>query len=451
MKKKITRHHLISGGLFLSGLFVGLFLILGQSKESKSSASIAGLDDKTQTSREAAQKIERSVMDLLTGVNRIELRVQNGDTLSSLLEKAGVSTIQRRSIIQSMTGVFDIRSLRPEKGTRKGDLVRLNYTEGDKDNLINVEKLEIYRSSIQRFYVEKKDGKYKAWEESFDPAVKVVRKDGFIGAGQSFSAVAQAQGIPYNVADQFYDVLGFDIDFERDIRAGDSFSVLFESKYGPNGDYLGEGAFLYGEFRNGGKVLKIYRHESKDGTVSFYNQEGKGAQKALRKTPIKNARISSGFGSRRHPILGYTKQHKGVDFAASTGTPIPSAGGGVIAFRGVKSGYGNYIKVRHNGTYETAYAHLSRFQKGVNVGSRVSQGQIIGYVGSTGRSTGPHLHYEIIKNGVQVNPMTVQMPSVTNLEGEERRRFMAAKEQKDTQFALLGESMQRYAKAVLGK
>ncbi len=428
MKKKLMHHHVISGGLFICGLVVGLFLILGQSKESKSSISVIGIDNSPESSRVYAQKIERSVMDLFTGINRIELRVKSGDTLSLLLEKAGVSTSQRRSVIKSLDGVFDIRSLRPERGAKSGDLLRLHYTDGDEENLINLEKVEIYRSSINRFYSEKKGSEFKAWEENFDPAIKVVRKDGVIGAGQSFSMIAQAQGIPYNIIDQFYDILGFDIDFEREIRAGDAFSVLYEAKYGPDGDYLGDGAFLYGEFKNGGKVLKIYRHEAKDGKVSYYNEEGKGAQKALKRTPIRNARISSKYGNRRHPILGYTKKHNGIDFAAGSGTPIPAGGSGVIVYRGSRGGYGNYVKIRHNSTYETAYAHMRNFKKGQRVGSRVNLGEIIGYVGSTGRSTGPHLHYEIIKNGKHVNPATIKMPSMVSLKGAEKKRFVANKE-----------------------
>ncbi len=449
MKNKITHNHIISGGLFLCGLLVGLFLILGQSKESKSSISVVGIDDSPESSRVYAQKIERSVIDLFTGVNRIELSVKSGDTLSLLLEKAGVPLSQRRQVIRSLDGVFDIRTLRPERKTKKGDLVRLHYTEGEGENLINLEKVEIYRSSVQKFYSKKEGSKFKSWEEKIEPAIKIVRKDGIIGAGQSFSMIAQLQGIPYNIIDQFYDILGFDIDFGRDVRAGDKFSVLYEAKYGPDGGYLGQGAFLYGEFDNGGKKLQIYRHEAKNGKIAYYNKDGKGAQKALKRTPIKNVRVSSGYGMRRHPILGYSKKHNGIDFAAGRGTPIPSAGAGTIVYRGRRGGYGKYVKIRHNKTYETAYAHMSRYGKGQRVGSRVKQGQIIGYVGSTGRSTGPHLHYEILKNGRHVNPKTVKMPSVVSLKGAERKRFFANREKTSVQFALLGASMQKYAQALL--
>ncbi|MBN2676089.1 MAG: peptidoglycan DD-metalloendopeptidase family protein [Alphaproteobacteria bacterium] len=450
MKKKISKHHVISGGLFFCGLILGIFLIVGQSKESRSSAYVQAINgDETVSSREYAKTIERSVVDLFTGVHRIELNVQSGDTLSALLEKAGVPYNQRQAVIASFKDTFDIRTLRPDTKRRKGDRLRLHYKDGGKEGLISLEKLEVYRSSIQRFYSERKGDGYKSWEETFDPAVKVVRREGVIGEGQSFIAVAQAQGIPYNIIDQFYDILGFDLDFERDIRAGAKFSVLYEEKYGPDGKYIGDGAFLFGEFKNSGCDLKIYRHEMADGKIAYYNAEGKGAQKALRKTPINGARVSSPFGLRRHPILGYTKKHQGVDFAASAGTPIPAAGSGRVVFEGKKGGYGNYIKIRHNGMYETAYAHLRGFKKGVHVGSTVKQGEIVGYVGSTGRSTGPHLHYEILKNGVHVNPLTVKMPSVENLDGKELVRFKRNKEKVDVQFALLEENMKKYAQNLL--
>ena len=169
----------------------------------------------------------------------------------------------------------------------------------------------------------------------------------------------------------------------------------------------------------------MYRFRKSDGTTGYYDEDGNGAIKSLKRTPINNAKITSSFsGRRKHPVLGFTRAHKGVDFRASTGTPIPSAGAGRVVARGYNSGHGNYIKIRHNGSYETLYAHMSRFAKGVNVGTTVRQGQTIGYVGSTGLSTGPHLHYEIIKNGKHVNPMTVKLPAISNLGANDKKKFL---------------------------
>ena len=159
--------------------------------------------------------------------------------------------------------------------------------------------------------------------------------------------------------------------------------------------------------------------------MGYYDENGNGAIKSLKRTPINNAKVTSNFSSgRKHPVLGFTRAHKGVDFRAPTGTPIPAAGAGRVIARGYNRGHGNYVKIRHNGTFETLYAHMSKFAKGVGVGTTVRQGQIIGYAGSTGLSTGPHLHYEVIKNGVHVNPLTVKLPAISNLGDAEKKKFL---------------------------
>jgi len=194
--------------------------------------------------------------------------------------------------------------------------------------------------------------------------------------------------------------------------------------------------------------FKLFRYENEKGVVGYYDENGKGASKTLKKTPINGARISSKYGNRKHPILGYSKAHKGVDFAAPTGTPIPAAGSGKVVFRGWINGYGNYIKVKHNSAYSTAYAHMSRFKPDVKVGTYVKQGQIIGYVGSTGLSTGPHLHYEIIKDGVQVNPLLVKLPSIQNLGGTEIAKFESERDKINIQFAVLDKNFSQFANLV---
>jgi murein DD-endopeptidase MepM/ murein hydrolase activator NlpD len=175
-----------------------------------------------------------------------------------------------------------------------------------------------------------------------------------------------------------------------------------------------------------GKKLEYARFKPKGGFADYYNREGKSVKKTLMRTPINGARLSSRFGKRRHPILGYTKIHRGVDFAAPKGVPIMAAGDGVIEMLGRNGGYGKYIRIRHNSTYKTAYAHMSGYKRGLRKGSRVRQGSIIGYVGSTGRSTGPHLHYEVIKNGRQTNPMSVRLPAGDKLKGKALKTFLAA-------------------------
>jgi murein DD-endopeptidase MepM/ murein hydrolase activator NlpD len=171
----------------------------------------------------------------------------------------------------------------------------------------------------------------------------------------------------------------------------------------------------------------VYRHATGDGLTDYFDAQGRSARKALMRTPIDGARLSSRYGKRRHPVLGYTRMHRGVDFAASRGTPIYAAGNGSITHAGRNGGYGKYVRIRHNGRYSTAYAHMSRYGRGIRRGRRVSQGRIIGYVGSTGRSTGPHLHYEILSEGRQVNPLTLKMPSGRKLAGAELDRYHNAR------------------------
>ena len=194
-----------------------------------------------------------------------------------------------------------------------------------------------------------------------------------------------------------------------------------------------------------GNPVRIYRFKNKDGHNNYYNEKGHSAEKALMRTPIDGARLSSGFGRRKHPILGYTKMHKGVDFAAPRGTPIYAAGNGTVTYAARKGGYGNFISIRHNGTYTTAYAHMKGFRRGVRKGSRVNQGQVIGYVGTTGRSTGPHLHYEIRKNNRQVNPLRIKMPSGNKLKGKQLVTFLTAKDQIDDAYAALPMGPQKVA------
>jgi len=244
-------------------------------------------------------------------------------------------------------------------------------------------------------------------------------------------------GIPAGVLADVYDLLAFEMDFERDVRAGQKFYVLYEENFA-NDKKVDNGHVIAVSFNALRGNVRMYRFVKNDGNVGYYDENGNGAIKSLKRTPINNAKITSSFsGSRKHPVLGYTRAHKGVDFRASTGTPIPAAGAGRVVARSFNRGHGNYVKIRHNGTYETLYAHMSRFAKGVNVGTVVKQGQTIGYVGSTGLSTGPHLHYEIIKNGQHVNPMTVKLPAINNLDAKNKPLFMEYKAQVDATISSL--------------
>ena len=221
---------------------------------------------------------------------------------------------------------------------------------------------------------------------------------------------------------EFARIFGFEIDFQRDIRKNDYFKILFEKYFDENGKYIKSGSVLYAHMSVNGREITLYKF-GKDKDYGYFDVNAKSVEKALMKTPINGARLSSPFGMRKHPILGYNKKHLGTDFAAPEGTPIMASGSGTITRAKWCGGGGNCIKIKHNSTYETVYAHMKNFAKGMKVGKKVRQGQIIGYVGSTGMSTGPHLHYEVIVNGKKVNSQKLKLPSGKVLKDEERQEF----------------------------
>ena len=211
--------------------------------------------------------------------------------------------------------------------------------------------------------------------------------------------------------------------------------MFFERLHDDLGRPVKEGNLLYANLTLSGTALRLYRYEDADGIIDYYNEHGHSVRKALLRTPVDGARLSSGFGMRRHPILGYSRMHQGIDFAAPSGTPIKAAGDGVIEVAGRDGGYGNYVRIRHNSEHKTAYGHLSRFASGIRPGVRVRQGQTIGYVGSTGQSTGPHLHYEVMVNNAQVNPMSLRLPTGKVLAGLDLAVFLELRQRVDGEMA----------------
>lgn len=342
--------------------------------------------------------------------------VSSGDTLSKLLTEQGFSNAQVLEIAKVLKSDADITSLR-------ADSDKIEFVRSEED--APVSKVVIVPSPWRQIEVTcNAEGQWQCQTIDIKPDTRVVYRQGEILDGDSFYLAGARAGIPDGILAEVYDLLAFEMDFERDVRAGQKFSVLFEENYA-NGEKIDNGRVLAIQFEALRGNVKMYRFKKADGKTGYYDENGNGAIKSLKRTPINNARVTSSFSTRRkHPVLGYTRAHKGVDFRASTGTPIPSAGAGRVVARGYNSGHGNYIKIRHNASYETLYAHMSRFAKGVVVGTTVKQGQTIGYVGSTGLSTGPHLHYEIIKDGKHVNPMTVKLPAISNLDKKDKERFI---------------------------
>ena len=247
---------------------------------------------------------------------------------------------------------------------------------------------------------------------------------------QSLYKSASEQNIPANTIIEFARIYGFQVDFQRDIRKEDRFQIMYEAFLDENEKIVEIGNILFANLILSGEDNSLYYFD-KEGSEGHYDRNGKSIEKALMKTPINGARLSSSYGMRKHPIDGFNKMHRGTDFAAPMGTPIMASGSGVIKKAGWCGGGGNCVQIRHNSTYETIYAHMSKFARGIKSGVRVKQGQTIGYVGSTGKSTGPHLHYEVIVNGKKVNSQTLKLPSGKILKGEERKIFETKKIQLD--------------------
>ena len=243
---------------------------------------------------------------------------------------------------------------------------------------------------------------------------KIVYKENLIL--QSLYKAATDEKIPANIIIEFARIYGFQVDFQRDIRKQDKFQIMYEIFLNDKNEIIETGEILFANLKLSGQDNGLYYFD-KEGSEGHYDKNGKSVKKALMKTPINGARLSSSFGMRKHPIDGYNKMHRGTDFAAPTGTPIMASGDGVVKKAGWCGGGGNCVKIRHNSTYQTVYAHMSKFARGIKAGVRVKQGQTIGYVGSTGKSTGPHLHYEVIVNGKKVNSQKLKLPSVKILKG----------------------------------
>ena len=253
-----------------------------------------------------------------------------------------------------------------------------------------------------------------------------------------YSSMVEA-GVEPNIIVEFANIFGFEVDFQRDIRKNDTFEIYYEQFVDDDNIIRKTGKIIYASMFVNNKEVSLYNFKDKN-EKGFYDVDGKSVIKTLMKTPINGARLSSSFGMRKHPILGFNKLHQGTDFAAARGAPIMASGNGVVEMAQKYKGYGNYILLKHNSTFKTAYAHLSKYGRGVRRGVRVTQGQIIGYVGSTGMSTGPHLHYEVIKNGKKINSQRLKLPTGKILNNEARNKFEVERIKIDVKLAELRKS-----------
>lgn len=340
-----------------------------------------------------------------------EFTIQNGDNLSIIFKRAGLNDRAIYELFNEAKEAKDLRKIRPGQKmaflVENGQLQSLNYIIDD------LNSLSFDRTSKG----------FTSKEVVLTPDVKYAFRQANIDS--SLYMAGKRAGMPSNLTMELANIFGWDIDFALDIQKGDSFKVMYEEQF-LEGKRIGTGKIMAAEFTNGGKTFQAVRYVDKDGVANYYTPDGRGMHKAFLRTPIEFARISSHFNlARKHPVLHIIRAHKGTDYAAARGTPIRATGNGKIAFAGRKGGYGNCVVIQHGQGIETLYGHMNAFAKGIKAGSRVSQGDVIGYVGSTGLASGPHLHYEFHVNGQVRNPVTVPLPKSIGIEKAEIARFNA--------------------------
>jgi len=351
-------------------------------------------------------------------------RVPRGGTLAGVLDDAGINRIDAARAIASMRDVYDLRRLRA--GREINIYLATADVDGETSTWLNGVS---FRPDIDRSITVARthDDGFATRETISQFDSELVRARGSITS--SLYVDALAAGATDRIVVELAGVLAYAIDFQRSIREGDEFDILFERFVDEEGDVARTGDILYARYDGRGDPMDFFRFETPDGIVGYYSGDGESAERLLMLTPINGARLSSHFSrARRHPILGYTRRHNGTDFAAPRGTPILASGNGVVERADRFGSFGNYTRLRHANGFQTMYAHQSRFARGIRVGARVTQGQVIGYVGTTGRSTGPHLHYEVHLNGNPVNPMTLDLPTGRSLNADEIPLFEAERD-----------------------
>ena len=347
---------------------------------------------------------------------KIHHRIADGETFNNILEQYSINQKEISQIRKKLSKKIDLNKLNTDH--------KIQFTMDQTNNLVkefifkisNKEKIYLSRNTETNDFNQKilvtKLKKNILYKEN-----KILR---------SLYKSASDKKIPANIIIEFARVYGFQVDFQRDIRKHDSFQIMYEVFIDDNGKEIEPGEILFANLNLSGEDNSLYYFDGK-GSEGHYDKNGKSVRKALMKTPINGARLSSPFGMRKHPIDGFNKMHRGTDFAAPMGTPIMASGDGLIKKAGWCGGGGNCVVIKHNSTYKTVYAHMSKFASGIRSGVRVKQGQTIGYVGSTGKSTVPHLHYEVIVNGKKINSQTLKLPYGKVLKGNERKIFETKK------------------------
>ena len=349
-----------------------------------------------------------------SGVTKVELKVKNGDSIQRILYDQKISPADVNNVINALRREYNIGTLRNDqkvyliiKREKNGNFVsRLTV------NIDNITSVHVFLN---------KDNVYETKR-----VTKILTKKNHLvetTIDRGIYRTAKQSGIENSIVAQFARLYGFEVDFQRDLKKNDKIKIFYERYLDDDGMPQRTGNIIYSEITNVERNIILYRYEYPNGSIAYFTPEGKSIEKSLMRTPINGAKLSSRYGFRIHPILGYNQMHQGTDFAAPIGTPVMASGAGTVEYSGWKGGYGKFISIRHSAVYQTNYAHLQDYAKGIRRGAKVQQGQVIGYLGSTGSSTGPHLHYEVVVNGKKENSQTLKLPSAAPLEGNNKNFF----------------------------
>jgi murein DD-endopeptidase MepM/ murein hydrolase activator NlpD len=349
-----------------------------------------------------------------SGATKVELKVRNGDSIQRILYDQKISPSEVNNVLNALRREYNFGTLRNDqkvylivKKEKNGNFVsRLTV------NIDNITSVHVFLN---------KDNVYETKR-----VTKILTKKNHLietTIDRGIYRTAKQSGIENSIVAQFARLYGFEVDFQRDLKKNDKIKIFYERYLDDDGVSQRTGNIIYSEITNVEKNIILYRYEYPNGTIAYFTPEGKSIEKSLMRTPINGAKLSSRYGFRIHPILGYNQMHQGTDFAAPIGTPVMASGAGTVEYSGWKGGYGKFISIRHSPVYQTNYAHLQDYAKGIRRGAKVQQGQVIGYLGSTGSSTGPHLHYEVVVNGRKENSQTLKLPSAAPLEGNNKNFF----------------------------
>jgi len=358
--------------------------------------------------------IQEITSNLIPRYKIINYVSKSGDTYEDIIEILLISKKEKKKLLQT---ILKEKSLNILKINQKFTFKLDNLT----DEKIIEFKIETDKKNEIIFYKSKNQNRFISKKIKKNFIKRLVYKETIIT--NSLYQSATNLGIKPNIILEFARLYGFQVDFQRDVWKNDSFQIIYEEFVNENNNVIDTGEIIFANLNLQDTDLQLYKYEYEKGKIDYFDDNGKSIRKTLMKTPINGARLSSSYGKRKHPILGYTKMHLGTDFAAPSGTPIMASGDGKVTKAGWCGGGGNCVKIKHNSIYQTVYAHMSKFGRGIKKGVRVKQGQIIGYVGSTGLSTGPHLHYEVIENGKKINSQKLRLPSGKVLKGKDRKMF----------------------------